>query len=439
MSYRPQVVKRGSRRLPWPWIALSGILLLGIGWLFIQTFLPQNSALEEAPFTLCGKDVSKTQQILSELQTGKSLEMQDYLMYGETLNLYHQTYALGQVDPFIGKTLVLRNLCDGYEWVYMLEKSIDGQIPVERLPNGFYEIFIVDDLERKRLFSNTEIEDAFYTLRRQDTAKKVELIANQGLGVKKGESPILDQAYVFLSITDAEESSMEPIYDVVIDPAHSTHLNKGIERGRSAFSMIESNETLRMAQLLKTELESYGLKVLLTRDDTEEVVDLYGEEGRLYKAYQSQAKYYIELNMNFSLNPEIRGSRVIYSSYASNKFATSVFKAFLKDPQLVPYGYASRTNVAGVSAASRYQHWDAIPVIRETGGRILSAGTISELAISQNSTFNQNERFGMQAISLDMIFLSNETDASLYSSNMKEWAKNIALGMTKYLGVEQPS
>lgn len=439
MSYRPQVVKRGSRHIPWPYLALGLSLLIGSGWLLFDQFFSSDSALKEAPFSLCSLDLASSQRKLENLEIGKSLEIQDYLIYGETLNLYQNPYVLGQVDPFVGKTLVLKNLCDGYEWVYMLEKTVDGQIPLELLPVGFYEIFIVEDLERKRLYSLDNIHELFIPVRREGQTKTIEIIANQHLGVNLEETPLLDQAYVFIQVSQSNDNVYDDVVDVVIDPAHSTHNNGMIEKGRSAYSMIEANETLRMAVALKEELESYGLKVLLTRDDTEEVIDLYGSEGRLEKAYLSQAKYYIELNMNYSTNADLRGSRMTYSSYASNKFATSVFKAYLQDSELVAFGNASRSNIAGVVSASRYEMWDAIPVIRETGGRILSAGTLSELARTQNSSFNAEERFGMQAISLDLMYLSNEMDANLFSSRMKTWAQNIASGIANYLDVEKKS
>ena len=201
-----------------------------------------------------------------------------------------------------------------------------------------------------------------------------------------------------------------------------------------AFSLIEANETLRLALLLKEELEKSGLKVYLTRDDHEDVVDLYGVDGRLYQAYQVQAKYYIELNMMYSSNEAIRGSTAHYSRYASNRFATLVFKSYLDNTTLVPRGTSTNGNLDGVKAAPSYEGYDAIPVIRESGGRILGAGTMSEASM-ENAIFNKDARIGMQSLSLDLIYISNQEDVDYFTQNLETLSLNLSQGIIDYLRI----
>lgn len=435
MNYQAHYEKR--RRERWPWPLLLGVVLSSavLFWFGLRWILPQPSVQETAPFTICGKSRAET---LSEFKTEDSqdkMDLNDVLVYGETLNLYQSPYALGVTDGLAGKTIILHNLCDGYEWVYMMEKTIDGQIPLEQLPNGFYQVFVLDDLKRKVLVSESAFRHLFYPVRRDGKSKEVLIVADKTLIVDEEGQPVHNENQLYVNVVDVDSEETETIYDVVIDPAHSAHVNGSIEKGHSAFNMIEANETLRMANLLKEELEAMGLKVYLTRDDTIDVVDLYGVDGRLDRAYQSKAKYYLELNMNFSTNESIRGVRIQYSSYASNKFATSLFKSYMETEGLVPYGNGSKNNIPGVVASTRYNGWDAIPVLRETGGRILAAGTISALAQEQNASFNKDAMFGMQAVSLDLIFISNETDATIYANRSKEMAHNLALGFADYLGL----
>lgn len=436
MTYQAHYEKRRKERWPWPLllgVVLSSFVLI---WFGLRWILPQPSVQETAPFTVCGKSHSENLSLLQNEAIEDSLTLSDVLVYGETLNLFQSPYELGKTDGFAGKTVVLRNRCDGYEWVYMMEKTIDGQIPLEQLPNGFYEVFMVDDLQRKALVSSININETFYPVRRDGKIKKVSILADKNQFMNDDGQPIFSDNRLFINVVDAPVEETTEIYDVVIDAAHSTHANGGIEKGRSAYNMIEANETLRMASLLKEELEAMGLKVYLTRDDTIDVIDLYGEDGRLDLAYQSKAKYYIELNMNFSTNETVRGTRIQYSSYASNKFATSLFKAFMETEGLIPYGNGSKNNIPGVVASTRFNGWDAIPVLRETGGRILAAGTISELAQTQNATFNKEAIFGMQAVSLDLIFISNEIDAQIYANQSKEMAQNLALGFADYFDIK---
>lgn len=440
MTYRPRVVKRETRRIPYLIVVPLSILLL-TGGIYLSFYLKGLSEVESTPpFTLCNQSLMETRALFSSMDFQDTYEIQDVLIYGETLNLYKEPYQITATDPMIGKTVILKNLCDGYEWVYMLEKSVDGQIPLELLPEGFYEVYVVEDLIRKRILSETQIQEIFYPVRRDNQLKEVTLVANKDLVLDANGDSILAQDYVFIEVKAIEESNeTENIYDVFIDAAHSTVSGSGSDKGRSANQMIEANETLRMALALKEELEALGLNVQLSRDDTEEVIDLYGVDGRLFNAYQSQAKYYLELNMNYSTNPSIQGSRITYSSYASKKFATALFKSYSEVTGIVAFGNASSGNIAGVSAVSRYNNLDSSPVIRESGGRILSAGTISDLAITENSAFNSKEIQGLQTVSLDMIFISNKADANFYTNNLRTLAKAIAQGFSKYLDLEMPS
>jgi len=58
---------------------------------------------------------------------------------------------------------------------------VDEQIPLENLPNGFYEVFIVDNLIEKRLVSENELYDVFYTVRRNHVSKRIDLIGDEDL------------------------------------------------------------------------------------------------------------------------------------------------------------------------------------------------------------------------------------------------------------------
>ena len=176
--------------------------------------------------------------------------------------------------------------------------------------------------------------------------------------------------------------------------------------------------------------------VIAPSDIVMDTINQYGVDGRLYKAYQSKAKHYLELNLNFTTNKDTRGSRVIYSSYSSNRFATSIFKSLMNTTGLVPYGRNTASNIAGVVAASRFSGLDAYPSIREAGGRILVAGTISDLAIEQNSSFNKEERKGIQSLSLELFFISNSLDTSVYQTQFDALVDNIAKGYLKALGME---
>lgn len=438
MVYQPRVVPRSRRRLKWRVIIPSFILVLLVGYILFNLLFPKDLLIDTPSFVVCDYSYTKTQSVLNELQYEEKIELKDYLFYGETLNIFNATYDINQADYFIGKTIKLRNICDSSEWVYMLGKNVDEQIPLENLPDGFYEIFVVDSLKEKRLVTSGELYDEFYTVRRNGLSKKIDLVADKDLLKEKDDSlPIMEDNYFFLNIsTQSDEQDNPEIYDVYLDAAHNTISYNYVDKGRTVNNLVEADELYKVAVAVKGKLEAKGLHVLLSRENEDTVINQYGLEGRLNRAYKAQVKHYIELNLNFTTNEDTRGSRVIYSSYSSNRFATALFKSYISTPGLVPYGRQTSTNIAGVLSSSRTNNLDSYPVIREAGGRILSAGTISELAIEQNSEFNSNERRGIQSVSLELFFISNPLDVNVYQSDFDTIVNNIANGYLKYLGME---
>ncbi len=438
MVYQPRVVPRSRRRLKWRVIIPSFILVLLVGYILFNLLFPKDLLIDTPSFVVCDYSYTKTQSVLNELQYEEKIELKDYLFYGETLNIFNATYDINQADYFIGKTIKLRNICDSSEWVYMLGKNVDEQIPLENLPDGFYEIFVVDSLKEKRLVTSGELYDEFYTVRRNGLSKKIDLVADKDLLKEKDDSlPIMEDNYFFLNIsTQSDEQDNPEIYDVYLDAAHNTISYNYVDKGRTVNNLVEADELYKVAVAVKGKLEAKGLHVLLSRENEDTVINQYGIEGRLNRAYKAQVKHYIELNLNFTTNEDTRGSRVIYSSYSSNRFATALFKSYISTPGLVPYGRQTSTNIAGVLSSSRTNNLDSYPVIREAGGRILSAGTISELAIEQNSEFNSNERKGIQSVSLELFFISNPLDVNVYQNDFDTIVNNIANGYLKYLGME---
>lgn len=438
MVYQPRVVPRRRSKLKWRVIIPSFILIVLSGYILFNLLFPKELLIDTPSFVICDYSYTKTQSVLNELVYEDKIELKDYLFYGETLNIYNNIYDINQADYFIGKTIKLRNICDNSEWVYMLGKNADEQIPLENLPNGFYELFVVDSLKEKRLITSSELYDEFYTVRRNGLNKKIDLISDKDLLKDKEDSlPIMDENYFFIQVTDQTlENDNSEVYDVYLDAAHNTESYNFVDKGRTVNDLVEANELYRITLAVKEKLEEKGLKVLLARENEDSVINQYGIDGRLYKAYQANVKHYIEFNLNFTTNEETRGSRIIYSSYSSNKFATALFKSFISTPGLVPYGRQTSTNIAGVVASSRYNNLDSYPVIREAGGRILSAGTISDLAIEQNSEFNKDERKGIQSVSLEVFFISSPLDVNVYQNEFDQMVNNIVNGYLKYLGME---
>jgi N-acetylmuramoyl-L-alanine amidase len=361
-----------------------------------------------------------------------TLTIDEHLYYGETLNLFEDPFVLGTLDPLVGKTLILRNVCDGSELVFLLESAIDRQIPLDTLPEGFYELFVLENLTKKRLVAPETLYDEFYTLRRQNgQGMEVELVADVNLIESPFESrPLFDQPYLFLRVTPADVPAL--IYDVVIDPSQNQREDdEGYQKG----DFNEAEALHASAELLKDKLEAYGLRVLILRD-ADEILNRYGQGGRMDVAYTTRAKYYIALDLNVSTSLVDKGARVIYSYYTTNRFATAVLDGALLTDDLTIYGIGSPGNKPGVVRGRVIDFFEVNGDIRESGGKILGAGQYSDDA-KLNAGFAAENRFGLQALLLDLGFITNPADYAIFTTQQETLMDNIAKGLADYLQLSQ--
>jgi N-acetylmuramoyl-L-alanine amidase len=421
------------RKIRWKFVLPFLVLISLILYIIITLMFPHKVAVIQPKYTVCDYSLSKAQAVFKTMSYTDTDNLSEHLYYGETLNIYNETFELGKDDPFVGKTVVLRNICDGTELVYMMESNIDRQIPLDSLPQGFYEVYVMENLVKTRLVSQDAFYDEFYTIRRHNgLGMEVEIVADKRLIESPIENQtILDKNYVFIRVTEKEVP--EAIYDVVIDPSKYQTSDDNIVKND-----VNVAEALFVsATLLKEKLEAYGLKVFITRDN--EIIDRWGVDGRMAKIYNVKAKYYIALDINGSTNANDKGARIIYSHYTSNRFATAVFDAYLQLDDLTIYGVGSPGNKLGIiSGRVLEDKMDVNTDVRETGGKILGAAKYSETS-AENATFALDNPYGVQAILLDLLFISNQHDYDLYTTQHDALIENIALGFADYLQLEKVS
>lgn len=408
------------------------VLLVLVGYAGISFYLKS----KEDPIqlkTLCDYNHIESRELFVDQEFDKLLEMNDYFVYGETLNLFNETYDMFNPDMFIGKTLVLVNMCDQSERVYMMESNVDGQIPMEDLPVGFYEVYVMHNLERHRLFTNGYVEDIFTTINRQDQTKKVRLIGDAFLlENNRSEKQTFDRNYLFLEVS--KTILEEDVVDIVLDPAHYDFDNGWLDLGVKAHDLVEANENYKMALALKQEFEKYGLNVLITRDQ-DETVNTYDIDGRLYRAYANQAKYYLEIQMVGSNNENIVGTQIIYSSYTSPRLASSVFKQLIENTRLQSTGISGAGNIPGVLPSGRANGFDGRKVIRESGGKALTAATYSKIS-EENAAFALNNRRGIQTLTLEYLYLTHQPSAEYWLQEYELYAEQTVKGFINYFQLE---
>ncbi len=422
-----------SRRKKFKWKFMFPLLVLALLMSYIGATLlfPHKVEVIQPKFTVCDYSLAKAQSVFKKMSYSDTVELSEHLFYGETLNIYNEPFKLAKTDPFVGKTVVLKNICDGSELVYMMESNIDRQIPLDTLPVGFYEIYVMQNLVKARMISKEVIQDEFFTIRRNEgLGKEVELVANQDLIESPYEDrKIFDQNYVFIRVT--EKAVPETIYDVVIDPSKNQVIGDTIVKG----NVNVAEALVASALLLKEKLEAYGLKVFVTRGN--EIIDRWGTDGRMAKIYEVKAKYYIALDINSSSDANAKGARIIYSHYSSNRFATALFDAYIKMNTLTIYGVGSKGNKLGIIAGRVLEdNMDVNTDVRETGGKILGAAQYS-LSSKENTSFAAMNPYGVQSILLDLLFVSNPHDYQIYTTQHDALIENIALGFADYLQLKK--
>lgn len=415
------------------WNVIIPVLLITLVLIISGIYLINNTKKQnEDSYGICGFNNIKTRNIVHNSED--KIKISDYLFYGETLNLFSEPFEFGAKDDFYGKTVSLVNLCTGLDYVYMLESKVDGQIPLEGLEPGFYSVHLNKDLKLYQMFFENEVNDVFYTTTRDNANLKIELIANKHIFDDENQTDAyLDENYFYIKVT--QETAPSDYYDIVIDPGHLTRDSGWLERGITSNGLIESEETYKMALELKKEFEANGFRVFLTRDD-ESIVNSYGIDGRLYRAYNSKSKYYIDIQLKSSSNTTIRGTQVVYSSYSSNKLANSILSSLVNSTNLIATDYRGSGNVFGVIPSVLADGFDGRMMIRESGGKILGAGKYSQKSSEENGSFNAENRYGMQTITIEYAYISNQEDYDVWVNDKNNVAKATVNGFKKYLGIK---
>lgn len=352
---------------------------------------------------------------------------QDYFVYGENISFFHEPYRLDVRDTFVGRTIRLINLCTSEIRDYLVQDTVDGQIPMDDLPVGVYALQISIDLERLQLASTLPIDSTYTTINRKEHTRSIRLFA------QPTHEDIV--APLFLEVKPITLS--EEVYDVVIDPGHR-HADFGsLDLGVRAFGLIEAEENHRLAVALQRELEALGLNVLVTRD-AQETVNIYGVGGRMFMAYASQAKYYIEIQMVANTNPNVQGTQVVHSSFASSRLGSAIHRSLIENTSLLSTNNRGRGNIQGVIPASLArgmdnQMYDSRFTLRETGGKALGAAQFSEFSNTRNATFAYHNPRGVHALIIEIIHLTHEPSAQAWLNEYERYAREIARGFADYL------
>ncbi len=403
-------------------ILLITLSLIGLSFYTIIYFKNKEAPLQ-GRIQVCDLSQEETIEKFEDHSFTDKTTINDYFFYGESLSLFSETYNITSKDPLIGKTLLLTNICTGDNYHYLIDFDVDGQIPLENLPNGLYEVFINIDMIKKRVVMNETFNESINLVTRSDHHRQVEVIGDKTIFDDKDNVNYLDDNYLFLNVTSLENKSED--YDIVLDPAYGENNSGWFDNyGQTFLGMVEADELYNMATIIKEDLEAAGLKVMITRDSKDHIINSYGESGRFHNAYNSKAKYYIELAFNDKVDG---GLRVSKSSYASQAFAYNIADYLLSNTDLNEF--ATRSVVSSL----RYANLDGLISVREMGGKALSAATFSDLAKEANASFAYLNPHGLEAIIIEYVSYKNPEEIEMFKNNKELYAHKTAEAILEYL------
>ena len=412
-----KVIVKKRRKIRWNVLIPTIVACLLVVYLFgsLVGKIVEGFTSDKNAFTVCKLSNKKLQKQFSNKEYEGALSVADYVIYGENINLYSGEYLIGGRNAFVGKTMILKNICTDKEYMIdKLDSTLDGQIKAMDLEVGLYEIYIVDNLLQKRVYMDLPLMDevSFYTSTKKNENKKVTLLADQALfNAKDDEVNVLDRNYIFLNVT--KENKPETDLDVMLNPGPIT-INKNV--GLEGNGVVEETEMYRLAKRVKELLEAEGLKVGISRDEAS-WLSTYGENGTIAKGYNAHANYFISFAVSGGSETQ-QGVSIVHSSFVSNSLAKSVHQQLSAD---------SKMKLLDVVPSERISGYDADMDIREAGGRALGAGELVN-----DNTFASYYN-GMESIYLEVFNINNPADVALWQTEFENVAKAIAKGISNYI------
>lgn len=401
-----------------------------------------------------GKRENKNQDdaIFGMIQT-KQVKINQFFTYGKCLNLSGVLEDVSK-DNFESVKLYLTNGSD-FEKIYKLEGKIEnGNLNIDTT-DSMNTGLILDDLEEDeyvvliRLKLNNSVNPKYYSLSNMSNYEDIEYYTvthegkNNKVDIKFNHKTYNQNNYNYMSINVAQAEMPDNIYDVVIDAGHG-----GTDKGEKSNSDTEADITLAYARLLKERLEMQGLKIKLTRDDTNTdkytSTNMYDENGRITLACESKAKYMISLHINNG-NIGLKGLEIYAPAKSNLEFAQNMANkiitytnleysnnhSFKKGEGVYVRNFTTNvineyTNTAHKKGYEPYNITLDTPylyTIREVGGIATNAYVDGRnTSYSANKYYNSNQ--GIECYQIEMGYIKN--DLEIIKNQMEEYVTAIS-------------
>lgn len=373
----------------------------------------------------------------------------NYTIYGRYFNIEGEidlendniSLVLKYNDLELEYPLILENSLGKTK--FKTNKLINEGINLDKIGEGVYQIYLKENDNYYTLKNKTSYDNlSYYTTTKNNNNNHIEIYFDSDF----------QYTYFNLDCKKVNKKEMNEVYDIVIDPGHG-----GVDSGAIKNGYKESNINLDYGKKIKEELENYGLKVKLTRDN-DTTISNYGVDGRVSVPYVTKAKLMLSIHMNSATSNVGSGGVEIYVPNKSNiNFALNLAKNVVGftssnySPNMsnkIGSGVYLRTlsqfdlnEIKKDADKKGYKPYEKATlestyyyIIRETGGIITNAYVDSRNKDKEwNRYYSSNH--GCETYLFELGYINSNNNLKILLNEKDSYIKAIVLSVLEYLEI----
>ena len=426
------------------------ILFLGLILLIVITYIIVQKR-EDETYAVDNKEISI--EPIKEIIEDKQAKVSRYTVYGTHMNI-EGTLEVNNSE-IEDVNIIARNISEEeliidttYEYennsiLFSTLNKINQGVDLENLSLENYYILLKVNYtngEKKyyTLSNNTQYHEkiSYYTLTRNNTNNRINIDFIKDEGIEA----------LTLEIDKINELP-EDVYDIVIDPGHG-----GSDAGAMSGNYREDEIVLDIGLDLKKKLENLGLKVLITRDGSEDstydIYNIYDKEGRVTLANESKAKVLISLHMNSNESDLVHGGVEVYAAPNMNYtlaklFADNIVKnanttyskmesfkeetgVYVRNIEVENRNYGTFNGYRGI--------YDEVPylfIIREIGG-ISTGAYVNGSNKNYGENIYRNSNVGVEGYLIELGYMNVNADLRNVLNNPGKYVQAIMDSINSY-------
>lgn len=402
---------------------------------------------------LLKEKVKQENNILEDVEEEK-VSLEKYYIYGIHFNIEGKISGI-EKNNITKTSLVIRKSkedekeypviqeTDGTSIKIKSNKLINEGINLEEIADGKYVLLLKittkDNQTKYYTFENkSECKDLeYYTITKQNSNRKINIAFS-----KYEKIP-------YIQIKSTDTKLPDEVYDISIDPGHG-----GSDPGAMNGKYKEAEFAMKYSLALKKSLEELGLKVMLTRDGTEDtsedskfsVYSVYDKDGRVNLVGKSKAKYNLSIHLNSLDVKTISGTEI----YAPNNANLDIAQAFADNiVKMANTTYSTRSidkvsngvyvrtytdeEIQKSNESAKKAGYEPYPIttntpylymIREVGGK-----TTGAYVDGRNKRYGKNEYcqsdIGVESYLIELGYIINKKDLNNMINNQEAYIKAI--------------